>query len=213
MKAFRAVLLAAALGTRLGGADAPATLLSADTGEGEWGPLIEQLASKGAVEANFTEKRYFPFHRGPTTLKGILRFSPAKGLSLQYTDPEPNVLIADSDGLLLRDKEGRTQGLPADSRETGAIASLLPIMSFRLAALYPRFVIHVRHDGPGWRFDFTPRSADIAGSLGDISIGGTGAEVTHIEFRHSASTRVEIEVHELRSGAPFSTAELQQFFR
>jgi hypothetical protein len=213
MKAFRVALLAAAVGTGLRGADEPATLLSADTGEGEWRPLIDQLASKGAVVANFTEKRYFPFHRGPTTLKGVLRFSPAKGLSLQYTEPEPSVLIADAEGLLLRDKEGRTQGLPADSRETGAIASLLPIMSFNLAALYPRFAIHARHDGPGWRFDFTPRNADIAGSLGDISIGGAGPEVTHIEFRHSASTRVEIDVAELRSGSPFAPAELKQFFR
>ncbi len=195
------------------GAADPGEELTPAGGEGAWKPLVATLASKGTVVADFTEKRYFPFHRGPTTLKGVLRIAPGKGLSLQYTQPEPSVLIADADGLLLKDKEGREQGMPAGSRESGAIASLLPIMRFDLPALYPRFVIHAHHTDSGWRFDFTPRDPDVARSLGDISIGGSGTDVNHIEFKHSASTRVEIEVGAAQSGGALSPAELKAFFR
>jgi hypothetical protein len=195
------------------GAADPGEELTSSGGEGAWKPLIATLASKGTVVADFTEKRYFPFHRGPTTLRGVLRIVPGRGLSLQYTEPEPSVLIADADGLLLKDKEGREQGLPSDSRESGAIASLLPIMSFDLPALYPRFVIRAHRTDSGWRFNFTPRDPDVARSLGDIAIGGTATDVNHIEFKHSASTRVEIEVGAARSGGELSPADLKEFFR
>jgi hypothetical protein len=213
MKTLRIALLAAALTAGLHGADDQGTALSPEAGEGEWRPLVERLAAKGVVVANFTEKRYFPFRRGPTTLKGVMRFVPGRGLSLQYTEPEPSILIADSEGLLLRDKEGRTQAVPADSRETGAIASLLPIMRFDLDALYPRFFVRAYHEGAGWRFTFTPRNADFGRSLGEISISGTGTTVTHIEFRHSSSTRVEIDDSETAGSAPLSEAELKRYFR
>lgn len=213
MRALRIALLSAALGVGLRGADNPGSVLSPETGEGEWKPLIERLASKGAVIADFTEKRYFPFRRAPAVLKGVMRFVPGHGLSLEYTEPDRSVLIADSEGLLLRDKDGRTQAVPADSRETGAIGSLLPIMRFDLAALYPRFFVRAYREGAGWRFSFTPRNADIARSLGEISISGIGTAVTHIEFRHSASTRVEIDDRETGSAAPLSAGELKRYFR
>jgi hypothetical protein len=213
MRILLIVLASAALAGRAGGAEEPGIALSAQAGEGEWAPLIQRMAAKGPVVAAFTERRYFPFRREPTTLRGVMRFVPGKGLSLQYTDPEPSILIADAEGLLLRDKDGRNQSLPADSRESGAIASLLPIMRFDLAALYPRFLVRARHEDPGWRFTFTPRNADVARSLGEIALAGVGTQVTHIEFRHSASTRVEIDDSETSSGTALAAGELKRYFR
>ncbi len=213
MNGFRLTALAWILFSVARGATDDGTELTPSGGAGEWQPLIATLAAKGTVVADFTEKRYFPFHRGPTTLRGVLRIVPGKGLSLQYTQPEPSVLIADADGLLLKDKEGREQGMPAGSRESGAIASLLPIMRFDLPALYPRFVIHAHHAGTGWRFDFDSRDPEVARSLGEISIGGTGTDVSQIEFKHSASARVEIEVGTARSGVELPSADLKEFFR
>ena len=156
------------------------------------------------MQAPFTERRFFPFRREPMVLKGVLRISPDRGLSLQYTDPEASVLIADPSGLFLRTSDGRTRELPSGSRETGAIASLLPIMRFDLAALYPRFAIRARRTGPDWVFEFTPHDSDVAGSLGTISVGGTGSDVRHLEFKRSSSQRIEIEVGETRTGVLLS---------
>jgi hypothetical protein len=213
---MRAIWLAAAvlaLAAAARGAPAQGEVLAPGGLPGEWGPLVAALASKGSIEAPFTERRYFPFRREPTVLHGVLRTSQGRGLSLQYTDPEPSVIIADAAGLVLRDAEGRSRGMAPGSREAGAVASLLPIMRFDLPALFPLFTIRAFRIGEDWRFEFTPRDPGAAGSLGTVTVVGAGTDVRQLEFRRSDSQRVEIEVGSTRSGVVFTPADLARFFR
>lgn len=212
MRTARLIGIAAALAAAACAAE-PGTPLTPELAGGPWKPLIGALASKGAVLASFTERRFFPFRREPAVLEGTLRFSPERGLSLQYTKPEASVIIADAEGIVLRDAGGRSRELGPGSREAGAIASLLPIMRFDLGALFPRFMIRAGRTGDGWSFEFTPKEAGPAQALGTITVSGTGSDVRHLEFRKSASQRVEIEVTDTRSGAVFAPAELSLYFR
>jgi hypothetical protein len=213
MRPLLPIIAALALASAAHGAPDAGELLTPESAAGEWRPLIAALASKESMQATFTEHRYFPFRREPMALKGVLRISPDRGVSLQYTDPEPNVLIADATGLILRDKSGRSREISASSREGGAIASLLPIMRFDLPELFPRFVIRARRTESGWEFQFTPRDAANATSLGSITLAGSGTDVRHLEFKRSESQRVEIDVSETRNGAVFTPAEQAHFFR
>jgi hypothetical protein len=213
MTRVRQVVAALALACAAHGAQDGGEILTPGNAAGEWGPLIGALASKGPIQAVFTEHRYFPFRREPMLLTGVLRISPERGVSLQYMLPEPDLLIADATGLILRDPNGRSREISASSREGGAIAALLPIMRFDLPALFPRFIVRAQRTDSGWRFDFTPRDADAAVSLGSIAVSGSGTDVRHLEFRRSASQRVEIDVGDTRTGAVFTAAELAQFFR
>ena len=176
-------------------------------------PVIGALAAKGPIQASFTERRYFPFRREPTVLKGVLRVSPAHGLSLEYTAPEPGVIIADSAGLVVRSRDGRSHELAAGSREGGAVASLLPVMSFDLPALYPTFAIRFLRTGADWRFEFTPKDSGAARALGTITVAGSGSEVRHLEFRRSAPRGSRSMSARRGSGATFSPAELATYFR
>ena len=212
MMAMRQAVAVLALAVAARGAPDPGEVLAPGGLPGDWKALVAALAAKGPIEASFTERRYFPFRHEPTVLKGVLRISPERGLSLQYTDPEPSVLIADSAGLVLRD-QGGSREMASGSREAGAIASLLPIMRFDLPALFPRFVIRARRTDADWSFEFTPRNVDSAGSLGSITVLGAGTDVRQLEFRRSASQRVEIEVGETRAGVVFTAAELARYFR
>jgi hypothetical protein len=213
MNALRQILAALALAAAAHGATGAGEVLTPASAAGKWAPLIGALAAKGPLQASFTEFRYFPFRHDPTVLKGVLRISPEHGLSLQYTDPEPSVLIADATGLIMRDKAGRSRERPAGSREGGAIASLLPIMRFDFPALFPLFDIRASGGGAGWAFQFTPRDTNAAGSLGAITVAGSGTDVSHLEFKRSGSQRVEIDVGETRSGVVFTPDELARFFR
>jgi hypothetical protein len=213
MNPIRAIVVSLALLAAVRGAGEEAVLLTPGAPQAQWSALFAALGAKGTVFAPFTERRFFPFRREPTILKGLLRFSADRGLSLQYTDPEPSVLIADSAGLLIRDRDGRSRELPAGSRESGAIASLLPIMRFDLQALYPRFAIRAQGSATGWRLAFTPDDAEVAESLGEITVEGAGTDVSRIGFRRSASQRIEIDVGATRSGQPFTPDELRLFFR
>jgi hypothetical protein len=212
MRAPALLLAALALAVGARGAPGPADTL-APGALGEWKPLVDSLSAKGAIEASFTESRHFPFRKEPTVLQGVLRISPERGLSLEYTGPEPSVMIADAQGLVLRDARGRSREMAAGSREAGAVASLLPIMRFDLAALFPRFTVRARRTDAGWEFEFTPRDPDAAGSLGVITVAGGGTDVRHLAFRRSASQAVDIAVGDTRTGVTFTAAELARFFR
>jgi hypothetical protein len=213
MTPLRHVVATLALAAVALGAPGTGDILTPEGAAGEWRPLIGALASKGPMQATFTEYRYFPFRREPMVLKGVLRISPERGVSLQYTDPEPSILIADPTGLILRDRSGHSREISAASREGGAIASLLPIMRFDLPALFPRFIIRAQRTDAGWQFEFTPRDPEAARSLGSITLSGTDTEVRHLEFRRSASQRVEIDVDQTRPGTVFTPAEQAKFFR
>jgi hypothetical protein len=213
MIALRHLLASLALVAAAHGAVDAGQILTPASAAGDWGPLIGALAAKGPVQASFTEYRYFPFRREPTILKGVLRISPVHGLSLQYTDPEPSILIADATGLIMRDKTGRSRERPAGSREGGAIASLLPILRFDFTALFPLFNIRATRGAASWAFEFTPREPGAAGSLGVITVAGSGTDVSRLEFKRSISQRVEIDVADTKSGVAFTPDELARFFR
>ena len=97
-----------------------------------WQPLFTALAAQGSIWSAFTEQRWFLFRKTPIILKGELRFSPVRGLSLQYREPETRTIIADDHGLAMRDARGRTHEVPSDPRAMGLTTALLPIMRFDL---------------------------------------------------------------------------------
>jgi hypothetical protein len=209
------VILAAALAMPAGmvASDGGAVALDTASGLGDWKPIVDSLAARGPIVARFTESRFFPFRFRPTVLHGILRLSPENGLSLEYTDPEHYVLIADAHGILVREADGRTREPPSGSHESGAVAALLPIMRFDLSALRDSFGIRGIRSGETWTLTFTPRDPGLADTLGEISVGGAGPEVRHLEFKRSPSQRIEIDVSQTTAGTVFGPKELAAYFR
>lgn len=209
------LILAAALAIPAGmpASDGGAVALDPASGLGDWKPIVDSVAARGPIVARFTESRFFPFRFRPTVLHGILRLSPENGLSLEYTDPEHYVLIADAHGILVREADGRTREPPTGSHESDAVAALLPIMRFNLPALRDSFGIRGIRTGDTWTLTFTPRDPGLADTLGEISVGGAGNEVRHLEFKRSPSQRIEIEISQTTAGAVFGPKELAGYFR
>ena len=178
-----------------------------------WQPLFTALAAQGSIWSAFTEQRWFLFRKTPIILKGELRFSPMRGLSLQYREPETRTIIADDHGLAMRDARGRTHEVPSDPRATGLTTALLPIMRFDLRALEQAFEMHAARNGAAWRLDFVSRDPAVARALGTVIVSGEDTSVRQLEFRHSAKERVEIQIGEVRTGVSFTPDEEQRFFR
>jgi hypothetical protein len=213
VRAVRIFALAALVASAALGAEDTGFLLGPGADLGALKPVVAALAAQGGVRASFTERRFFPFRREATVLKGVLRISPQRGMSLQYTEPEARVMVADDDGLILRDGAGHERKMPPGSREAGAVASLLPIMRFDLPALLPAFDIRARGNSAGWTFEFAPRGPGATQGLGSILVGGSGTTVTRLEFKRSASQRVEIDVGTTETGVTFGADELRRSFR
>ena len=177
-----------------------------------WAELAAGLRDKPGVTANFTERRRFMFRRTPTVLKGEARVSADHGLSLHYVEPEEQVVIMDAQGLLVRSATGDIIP-PADPAAAAANAALLHLLRLELPPLAETFELYGVHTGAGWSIALIPRAENLRRTLGQISVEGGGAEVRRIEFRRSATQRVEILIDPPRAFAAFTAEELKRFFR
>lgn len=218
MRAARAVLvlmaLTAAVPSGVGAPPAePGALLVAGENDAEWQSLFARLAPTGAVLSEFTERRFFSFRQRATELRGEMRLDPQHGLSLRYVGPDERILIVDDQGVLQRDASGRSRALPADPQATATSTALLPVLRFDREEILRRFEIRAARDGDDWRFDFVPRDAGAAQTLGRITALGRGDELDRLEIRRNEKQRIEIRIHTARRGVEFSEAEIKRFFR
>ena len=192
---------------------APGPELIAGENDAAWTPLFTALASQGGVFATFTENRWFSVKKTPVVLRGELRHSDARGLSLHYTEPEDQLTLVDAKGLQLRDARGRTRTMAADPRAPRMDAALLPVLRFDLPALLKLFTLRAARDGDDWRLDFTPRTPELARHLSTLTVEGSGECVRRLEFRRSAKQRVEVLIEETHTGVAFTVEEEKKFFR
>ncbi len=210
-----ALVLALTLAAPLRASDAdplvaPAHRLAPD--DPAWAELAGGLRNQPSVTADFTEQRRFAFRKTPTVLQGEVRVSTAHGLSLHYRGPENQTVIIDPRGLLVRTPAGDTVP-PSDPRAAAANSALLHLLRLDLGPLADTFELYGLRTGTAWTIALVPRAAELRRTLGQISVEGEAAAVRRIEFRRSATQRVEILVAPPRSAAPFSADELRRFFR
>lgn len=192
---------------------APGTILDPTTSDPAWRELFAAIQAQGAVFCSFTERRWFSVRREPVVLRGELRHSPERGLSLRYLEPEERMMIIDAKGILLRNAAGRSRALKTDARAPQVDALLLHVLRFDLAALHAQFEIRGARDGMRWRLDFTPRTPELARSIGTLSVGGETTMVRRLEFSRGPKQRVEVALDETHTGVTFSEAELAKYFR
>jgi hypothetical protein len=175
--------------------------------------LFRALAAQGSVRSDFVERRWFPFRTAPVVLRGDMRFSRELGLSLHYTKPEERIVIADSGGLILRDATGRSRQIHPDDRTPDLGGTLVPVLRFDEKELFKGFHVRGARSGNAWRIDFTPRAAEVARWVGTIIVEGRGGSVSRIEFRRSATQRIEIQIESTATGVTFGPDERKRYFR
>jgi glycosyltransferase involved in cell wall biosynthesis len=181
-------------------------------GAPQWQDLMAGFAQRPDTAADFTERRQFPFRREPVELKGEVRVSPTRGLSLHYLSPEDRIVILDADGMLVRAPAGE-KAAPADPRAAAANEALRHILRFEFSALEKDFELYGRREGPDWQLALVPRADAMRRSIGRISVAGTAAAVRRIELRRSAKQVIEILIDPPRPDAAFTPEELKKYFR
>ena len=178
-----------------------------------WRSLLSQLANSGSRAAPFEERRYFPFRKLPVFLSGEIRLSPGRGLSLDYRSPDPRIVIADSLGLVVRDRRGAGFAAASGGRERAATGLLLDIVRFNVPELQKRFAFSGRYDGEAWALSLQSRDPSLSAGLSSISLSGSGASLSRIDLIVSDRQHVEILIGPSPSGVHFSKDELARYFR
>lgn len=184
-----------------------------EVGNPAWSDLLAKIENRPDGSASFEERRFFPFKKTPTLLKGEVRVSRTRGLSLHYVEPDDRTVIIDERGLLQREHRGESTP-PADPRATAANTAMLHLLRFDLRALTETFEIYGERKDSAWTLALIPRADALRRTLGQITVAGENVTVRRIELRRSATQRVEILVAPPRSPAvPFTTDELRLYFR
>jgi glycosyltransferase involved in cell wall biosynthesis len=177
-----------------------------------WSDLIDAFAHHPDITADFTERRFFRFKKEPVELKGEVRVSTKRGLSLHYTAPEERTVILDAQGVFIRAAAGEKAPL-ADPRAAAANEALLHILRFDLAALEKDFEPYGQREGAAWSLVLVPRTETLRRSVGRITVVGEAATIRHIEIRRSAKQAIEIAIGPPHASAAFTAEELQRYFR
>jgi len=177
-----------------------------------WSDLIDTFAHNPDTAADFAERRYFPFKKAPVELKGEVRVSRERGLSLHYTAPEERTVVLDAKGVLIRAAAGENAP-PADPRAAAANEALLHVLRFDFAALEKDFELFGQREAAAWTLALVPRTEALRRSVGRITVAGEATTVRHIEIRRSAKQAIEIIIAAPRTRVPFTAEELQRFFR
>ncbi len=177
-----------------------------------WSDLVDALAHNPDTTADFAERRFFPFKKDPVELKGEVRVSAARGLSLHYTLPEERTVVLDAQGVLIRAAAGE-KAPPADPRAAAANGALLHVLRFDFAALEKDFELYGQRDGGAWTLALVPRTEALRRSVGRITVAGEAATIRHIEIRRSARQAIEIIIEPPRPSTAFTPDEVKTYFR
>jgi len=210
---IRALLLALTLVASTALAASPEPTESIRPDDPFWHELATRVAQQRATMVSFSERRWFRFRKEPVLLTGEARISAEHGLSLHYRTPEPRTVIMDRSGLLIRDREGENVTPTGDPRATAINEAMLHILRLDFSALAKDFVVLGAHAGDEWAIALTPRAPELRQAIGHISVTGIRAAVTHIELRHSAKQRVEIDLSQPLPVPLFSVDDIKHYFR
>lgn len=194
-------------------AEAAPALIPADHFEAtSWREISTAFATRPEAWADFTEKRYFPFKENPAVLRGEVRVSRARGLSLAYQAPDERIVIVDAAGLAIREK-GRTTTPPADERSAAINRALMHVLRFDLDALATEFELSGKPAGATWLLTLVPRNEKVAQAFRRIVVEGEAGAVRRIELRRSQRQYIEITMSHERPAVSFTVEELARFFR
>lgn len=180
-------------------------------GAAEWRGLAERFARQPDAMAQFEETRRFPFRKEPVVLKGVVRVSRTRGLSLEYAKPEERVIILDEAGVLVRDGSG--QQLPPDPRAAAANRALLHVLQLDVAALEKEFEVYGRKTGDAWALTLVPRDGSLRRAIGNIHVAGNEVVVERVELRRSAKQHIDIVLSGHRAPVVFTAEEAKRYFR
>ncbi len=178
----------------------------------EWRLVAAAFARQPDVTADFTERRQFPFKTEAVRLSGVVRVSPTRGLSLQYTIPEARIVILDDRGVLVRAPAGE-RSQPSDPRAAAVNDALRRILRFDLAGLAHDFEPYGQIDGEAWTLVLVPRTETLRRGTGRITVAGEAATIRRIEIRHSAKQVIEITIEPPRPATAFTAEEVKKYFR
>jgi len=159
----------------------------------QWQALLQTLRAQDNDCAQFSEERYRPFRRMPSSFSGEAQFDPEEGLTLHYTDPVTVTYELHEHGLTRINPDGDRREF--EQPEVKALARVMQhALAFDWAALGAQYTAEGMLEEDDWQLTLSPREGSDSEQLGyrTVVLSGDAQQLTHLELQRSARERVEI---------------------
>lgn len=178
----------------------------------EWAPVFEVLSRPKNIRSRFTELRHSRFRSKPTEVKGVMRYSPEHGVSIEHREDEITVTLITPKGLYQR-SDGRFELVDHDVPAVRAPRMLYPVFNFDKKSLAENFTVagETTPEGP-WSLTLTPKDKDIAGAVARVELAGDKAGITRIVIVRDEATRIEIRIEATEFPESFLKPETEAYF-
>jgi hypothetical protein len=157
---------------------------------GELGELMRQLAERRHGDVNFVEQHFLKLLKRPTESYGELTYDAPDRLEKRTIEPKPETLTLAGDVLtVVRGGRTRTLDLKAYPTIVPFIESIRATLAGDLPSLERLFTVDFAGSIARWRLTLTPREAQVAKAVSQVTIDGTSDTLTTVEIVESDGDR------------------------
>jgi hypothetical protein len=179
----------------------------------EWNRVFDGLSARRNIRSEFTELRHSGFRSKPVPVKGVMRFSPEHGVSIEHTDGvDVTVTLITAKGLFRRE-DGRFDPVVHDVPAARAPRLLYPVFNFDRKSVAANFTAEGElRGGDAWTMTLRPRDPDVAGTVTRVELAGTGDRIGRIVIVRDERTRIEIIIRTSEFPEKFEAPEVSAYF-
>lgn len=166
----------------------------------QWQTIFNALAAPPRIEAEFAERRFFPFRRYPRRLEGQMIFDATKGLALRYTVPSNYTVFVQPETIHIQHGEtAEPDAVPQGAASAAALKIIPRLMAFAPQQLAEDFVARgtIETDGT-WMLSLKPEVIGSIPGMQEIRMEGSGGVLHRLVLVRAANERSEIEIRSVR---------------
>ena len=159
--------------------------------------LMARFATVKSASAQFVERRYLHFLKGPLVAKGVLVFTAPDRLEKKTLEPAPEDMVVDGDTLTIQ-REGQTQTLSLSAYpQVGAfIEGIRATLTGDAASLQRIYQTDLRGIESDWLLQLQPRDPAMQAVVRSISIWGNGNVIDRIQTIEHDGDRTDMRITE-----------------
>jgi outer membrane lipoprotein-sorting protein len=159
--------------------------------------LMAHFATVKTASAQYVERRYVHFLKGPLVAKGVLIFSAPNRLEKKTTEPAPEDMVVDGDTLTVqRDGQTQTLSLSAYPQIGAFIEGIRATLTGDTASLQRIYETELQGTAAAWSLQLQPRDPAMQAVVRSIAISGSGDVISSIETIEHDGDRTDMRITE-----------------
>lgn len=165
----------------------------------QWQAVFDSLSGKDRIEAEFSERRFFPFRRFPLRTGGVMVYNKQKGFALNYTEGRGDTVFILPHGVLIARGDHPPEAIPHNAASAISLKIMPLLMDFSPHKLAEDFSASGELNADGsWQFNLRPSVVGSLPGIQEIRMAGARGLLSQLVLVRAANERSEITINSVR---------------